>query len=279
MPQLIQIKRRVSGLAGAPATLKSGELAWNEVDDIIYAGFGDDGAGNATSIVPIAGRGYFAPIASPAFIGNPEAPTQTAGNNTTRLATTAFVQEAVAASGGGDMLVSVYDTNADGKVNAADSADAAPWAGITGKPTEFPPENHDASKITTGTVDVARLPAALFASSIVSSGAIADLSVGQQDQIFGGTSVVTTDGRHWKYSGAGSKVLEASYVELADKTPEWSVIANKPATFPPSAHSHTLSEITDAGSMAAQNAGAVAITGGTIDDVTLGNLTIDGGTF
>lgn len=33
-----------------------------------------------------------APLASPALTGNPTAPTQTAGNNSTRLATTAFVR-------------------------------------------------------------------------------------------------------------------------------------------------------------------------------------------
>jgi hypothetical protein len=38
-----------------------------------------------------------APLASPALTGNPTAPTQTAGNNTTRLATTAFVQTAITA--------------------------------------------------------------------------------------------------------------------------------------------------------------------------------------
>lgn len=37
-------------------------------------------------------------LASPAFTGNPTAPTQSAGNNTTRLATTAFVQTALAGS-------------------------------------------------------------------------------------------------------------------------------------------------------------------------------------
>lgn len=35
----------------------------------------------------------------------------------------------------GDMQASVYDTNGDGKVNSADSADTVPWAGVTGKPT------------------------------------------------------------------------------------------------------------------------------------------------
>jgi hypothetical protein len=37
----------------------------------------------------------YAPLASPALTGNPTAPTQSAGNNTTRIATTAFVSTAV----------------------------------------------------------------------------------------------------------------------------------------------------------------------------------------
>lgn len=37
-----------------------------------------------------------APLASPALIGNPTAPTQTAGNSSTRIATTAFVMNALA---------------------------------------------------------------------------------------------------------------------------------------------------------------------------------------
>lgn len=36
--------------------------------------------------------------------------------------------------GSGDMLKSVYDPNNDGKVSAADTADAVPWSGVTGKP-------------------------------------------------------------------------------------------------------------------------------------------------
>jgi hypothetical protein len=39
----------------------------------------------------------YATLASPAFTGTPTAPTQTAGNNSTRLATTAFVAAALAA--------------------------------------------------------------------------------------------------------------------------------------------------------------------------------------
>lgn len=36
----------------------------------------------------------FAPIASPALTGNPTAPTQSAGNNSTRIATTAYADRA-----------------------------------------------------------------------------------------------------------------------------------------------------------------------------------------
>lgn len=39
-----------------------------------------------------------ADLASPALLGNPTAPTQTLGNNTTRLATTAFVQQELSAT-------------------------------------------------------------------------------------------------------------------------------------------------------------------------------------
>jgi hypothetical protein len=59
MANTIQLKRRVSGVAGAPTALKSGEIAHNEVDDTLYVGKGDDGAGNATSVIPLAGKGAF----------------------------------------------------------------------------------------------------------------------------------------------------------------------------------------------------------------------------
>lgn len=47
-----------------------------------------------------------------------------------------------AGSSEGDMLQSVYDTDGDGKVNASEAADTAPWAGITGKPDTYPPSGH-----------------------------------------------------------------------------------------------------------------------------------------
>ena len=59
MANTIQFKLRVSGNAGAPASLKSGEVAHNEVDDTLYIGKGDDGSGRATSVIHVAGRGAF----------------------------------------------------------------------------------------------------------------------------------------------------------------------------------------------------------------------------
>lgn len=89
--------------------------------------------------------------------------------------------------------------------------------------------NLDASKFASGTIDPARLPAAVFQAPQASSGGIADLNATQQGKIREGSTVVTTDGRWWTYSGTGSKTVEGSYYEGADKTPEWATIANKPA--------------------------------------------------
>lgn len=48
----------------------------------------------------------------------------------------------VAAQTAGDMLKSIYDTNNNGKVDAAELADSVPWTGVSGKPTTFAPSMH-----------------------------------------------------------------------------------------------------------------------------------------
>ena len=58
MANQIRIKRRnSSGAAGAPSSLKNAELAFNEANNVLYYGYGDDGSGNATSIIGIGGDG------------------------------------------------------------------------------------------------------------------------------------------------------------------------------------------------------------------------------
>lgn len=63
MANTLRIKRRASGGTGAPSTLASAEIAFNEVDNILYYGKGDSG-GTATSIIAIAGPGNYLDITS-----------------------------------------------------------------------------------------------------------------------------------------------------------------------------------------------------------------------
>jgi hypothetical protein len=56
-------------------------------------------------------------------------------------------------------------------------------------------------------------------------------------------------------------------------------LSNRPATFPPSTHTHTVSQVTDAGTIATQNANSVAITGGSINGTTIGATTASTGRF
>ena len=57
MANVIRIKRRLTGNAGAPSSLYGGELAYNEVDGTLFYGKGDDGSGTATSVIAIGGSG------------------------------------------------------------------------------------------------------------------------------------------------------------------------------------------------------------------------------
>jgi len=82
-------------------------------------------------------------------------------------------------------------------------------------------------------------------NQVVSSGGIANLTSAQQGEVAVGTIVTTTDGRRWVYRGEGSKTSEASYIELADITPVWSVIADKPTTYAASTHTHSISDVTN----------------------------------
>jgi len=89
----------------------------------------------AAALTDETGTGSVVFSISPALTGTPTAPTPITGTNTTQIATTAFVQSALSGSGLGDMLKAVYDSNADGAVNAADKWTAARTVtiGATGK--------------------------------------------------------------------------------------------------------------------------------------------------
>jgi hypothetical protein len=111
VPNTLRIKRRLAGgAAGAPSSLANAELAFNEQDSTLYYGVGTGGAGGtASSILSIAGPGAFATLGTTQTItgdktfsgvitlsgtGTSSAVgvTQSTGDNSTRLATTAFVK-------------------------------------------------------------------------------------------------------------------------------------------------------------------------------------------
>ncbi|WP_336786961.1 hypothetical protein [Paenibacillus sp. MMO-177] len=52
-----------------------------------------------------------------------------------RISSTFVTQSQLGASGYGDMVKAAYDTDNDGKVDAAEVADSVAWTGVTGKPT------------------------------------------------------------------------------------------------------------------------------------------------
>lgn len=105
MANIIKVKRRGSGDTGAPSALKSGELAFNELDPALYYGFGDDGSGNATSIIAIGGTGSFVSLGTTQTISGAKtfsgtvilgasasATTPSTSDNSTKVATTAYVK-------------------------------------------------------------------------------------------------------------------------------------------------------------------------------------------
>jgi hypothetical protein len=185
MANRLRLKRRVSGNAGAPATLLNGECAVNEIDNVVWYGKGLGQDGNATSVIAIGGDGVFAtksyvtsavaavdvssqlanylttanaattyltissasstyltqssasstyaPLASPTFTGTPSLPsgttatTQSAGDSSTKLATTAYVSAAVSSlvNGAPELL------NTLSEISAALNNDASFSATIT----------------------------------------------------------------------------------------------------------------------------------------------------
>ena len=64
------------------------------------------------------------------------------------------------AGAAGDMEKTVYDPDADGKVEAADAADTVPWTGVSGKPTTFAPSTHThlGTEVTTAVANANAVP-------------------------------------------------------------------------------------------------------------------------
>jgi len=162
------------------------------------------------------------------------------------------------AMGTGDMLKSTYDTDNDGIV---DSAAAAPWAGITGKPSTFTPSTHThaQSDITNLVTDLAGKASTTHthAQSDV-TGLVTALAGKVDTSLLGAVSgVATLDGAGKVPSaqlppmGGTGDMLQSVYdtnnngiVDAAEAVP-WAGITSKPTTFTPATHTHAQADVTD----------------------------------
>jgi hypothetical protein len=141
MSNTLRVKRRASGAAGAPASLKSGELAYNMVDGVLYVGYGDDGAGNATSIKSFAKDTF-----------NPSTVYQTQDADLDALAALAATGGILARTGAGAFAVRTIAgtagrigvTNGDGVAGAPtfDLALVNPGSAVGGGYTKFTVDNY-----------------------------------------------------------------------------------------------------------------------------------------
>lgn len=117
MSNIIKIKGKLTSGAPSLAQLQDRELCIVIPDGNLYI--------KANGQIYFLGGTGKADKDSPTFTGTPSSTTPITSDNSTRIATTAFVQAVVAAlgAGAGDMLKSTYDPDNDGKVSSAVNAD------------------------------------------------------------------------------------------------------------------------------------------------------------
>jgi len=103
------------------------------------------------------------------------------------------------------------------------------------------------------------------------------------------TNTVTVDGNGHLIEGYSTLEVDidiSGFTLVYMGSDGWSIVSEVGAHAPPhihtadeiGAHTHVLTDVTDAGTIASQDADAVAITGGSVDGVTLTNMTFTGGT-
>jgi hypothetical protein len=149
-----------------------------------------------------------APLASPALTGTPTAPTATGGTNTTQIATTAFVTSAVSSAVGAVSLDNLTDVT----LTAVASGnflryDGLQWVNVNIVSGDIP--NLDTSKITTGTLGVARGGTGVGTLTGLVKGngtsAFSAATAGTDYYAPGGTDVAVADGGTGSSTASGAR--------------------------------------------------------------------------
>lgn len=167
MANTIRIKRRSSaGAAGSPTGLANAELAFNEADDTLYYGKGTGGEGGlATNALAIAGPGAYVSLSGTQTItGNKTfsgtldlgssaiATTKSANNNSTAVATTAYVDSAIGSVGQFSGLTFAGDTGTSEPIASGDTFKVSGGTGLSSvaSATDTVTVNLDNTAVTPG---------------------------------------------------------------------------------------------------------------------------------
>jgi len=229
MANTLRIKRRATGNAGAPASLENAELAFNEVDNILYYGKGTGGAGGtATTIEVIGGYGAFLTLTSDqtvtgnkTFSGNTIVPTPSAnGHAATKLyvdgavanATTTFT---LAGDGGTSQTITSGDTlTISGGTGLTATAGSTDTITINLDNTAVTAATYgNASSVGTFTVDAqGRLTNAVTTSISITASQVSDRATNLVTGLTGTTNEITVSN-----SGVGAVTVGlASNVTIAN---------------------------------------------------------------
>lgn len=193
---IIRIRRRATGAPGAPSSLENAELAYNEVDNVLYYGLGTGGSGgSATSIISIGGPGAVVTLSSnqtvsgiKTFTGTVDAtgasvlvPTAATNDNSTKAASTAFVVNFAQPYSTALTGLAGVATNGALTRTAANTYVARSTAGTAGR-----------ISVTNGD-GVSGNPTIDLASGVVTAGTYTKLTVDTYGRVTAGASFVSSD--------------------------------------------------------------------------------------